>query len=173
MRSVKFPRRYVHNYGRGREPMRRLSGHAEAVCDAPTAEVFELLRALEGYPSWAVGLVRRVEVLERDRAGAPTRALATLRVAIGPLPMSLELTVALSAEPCDRVTLRRLPNDPHDDETFVAMWQIDQRRPSATTIRLEIEAGLDIPRLVPLGDTGDRLARELVEAAAAAAEAAS
>src|SRR5438270_5777432 len=148
--------------------MRSISGRAERVCDAPAETVFELLRAVEGYPSWASGIARRIVVLERDREGSAIKLLATLRVQVGPLPMGLELTIAVSAEPADRVTLTRLPNDPGDDETFVAVWRIDRGQRSETTIRLEIEAGLDVPRLVPLGDLGDRLAGELVDAAIAA-----
>ena len=148
--------------------MKRLTGHAEGVCRADAAAVVRLLRAVDQYPSWHPEVVRRVAVLERDAAGAPQMFETTLRVPVGPLPMDVDLTLALDAERPDRVTLTRLANDPGDTETFVADWRLEQRRPAETGLRLDLDADLDVPRLVPLGDVGDRLARGFVDAAAAA-----
>jgi hypothetical protein len=113
-------------------------------------------------------VVRRVVVIERDAAGHPRMLEATLRVAVGPLSLDVDLALALDAKRSDRVTLTRLPNDPDDRETFVADWRLEQRGPDETAIRLDLQGDLDVPRLVPLGDAGDRLARGFVDAAAAA-----
>lgn len=147
--------------------MKRLSGHAESVCDASVASVFELLRAVDRYPSWHGEVVRRVAVHERDREGYPATVDASLRVPIGPVRHDLELALAVGAEPPYRLTLTRLQNDPEDQEAFVAVWRLDQDR--GTAIRLSIEAELELPRLLPLGDLGDKLATGFVHAAAAAA----
>jgi hypothetical protein len=148
--------------------MKRLTGHAERVCRVDRAAAAALLRTVDQYPSWHPEVVRRVAVLERDAAGAPRMFEATLRVPVGPLATDVELTLALAAEGLGRVTLTRLPNDSADAETFVADWRLEQRGAAETAVRLELEAELDVPRLVPLGDVGDRLARGFVEAAAAA-----
>jgi hypothetical protein len=148
--------------------MKRLVGHAEGVCRASGDAVARLLRAVDQYPSWHSDVVRRVVVLERDAAGAPRMLEATLRVPVGPISVAVDLTLALGAERPDRVTLTRLPNDSEDRETFVADWRLEQRGPEETGIRLDVEGELDVPRLVPLGDVGDRLARGFVDAAAAA-----
>lgn len=151
--------------------MKRLSGQAEGVSHASASDVAHLLRAVDEYPSWGTDLVREVVVLERDDAGYPQTLQATLRVPIGPIPMSFHLTLAVSAELPDCVKLTRLPNDPDDEETFVALWRLDENQTPGTTIRLDIEADLDVPRFVPIGDIGDKLAKGFLDAAAAAADA--
>jgi hypothetical protein len=148
--------------------MKRLSGHAEGICRASGTATVRLLRAVDQYPSWHYEVVRRVVVIERDVAGVPRMLETTLRFPVGPISVEAELTLALGAERPDRVTLTRLPNDPHDRETFVADWQLEPRGPEQTAIRLDLEADADVPRLVPLGDVGERLAQGFVDAAVAA-----
>jgi hypothetical protein len=131
----------------------------------------QVLRAVDRYPSWHGGFVRRVVVRERDEAGYPSIVEAMLRVAIGPIAGNVELALAVIAECPDRVELTRLPNDSEDEETFVAVWHIEDNHRRGTTIRLDIEADLDVPRLVPMGDLGNKLARGFVDAAATAGDA--
>ncbi len=148
--------------------MKRLFGHADGICRASAAATVRLLRAVDQYPSWHYEVVRRVVVIERDAAGHPRMLEATLRVPVGPISVDIDLALALDAELPDRVTLRRLPNDPDDRETFLADWRLEPREPEETEIRLDVVGDLDVPRLVPIGDVGDRLAKGFVEAAAAA-----
>jgi hypothetical protein len=148
--------------------MKRLRGNAEGVCRADRAAVAGLLRTVDQYPSWHPDVVLRVAVLERDAAGGPRMFEATLRVPVGPISMDIDLTLALGTDHRDRVTLTRLPNDSEDTETFVADWWLEQRRPAETAIRLDLEGDIDVPRVVPLGDVGDRLALGFVDAAVAA-----
>ena len=68
------------------------------------------------------------------------------------------------------MTLTRLPNEPDDPERFVARWYLDRAEPAGTSVRLELEAELDLPRLVPVGDIANNLASAFVQAAIAAAE---
>ena len=150
--------------------MRSISGRAEGVCRASVPAVAELLCALEGYPRWHQEGVRTIAVLERDAAGRPVTVDATLRVAVGPISRDVELRLAVRSPEASRVTLARLPNDPDDPESFVARWRLDSAGPAGTTIRLELEAELELPRLLPLGDLANNLARAFVEAAIAAAE---
>jgi hypothetical protein len=148
--------------------MKRLSGHAEGVCRASAVATGRLLRAVDQYPSWHYEVVRRAVVIERDAAGHPRMLEATLRLPVGPISMETELALALDAGRPDRVTLTRLPNDPDDKETFVADWRLEPRGPGETGIRLDLEADADVPRLVPLGDVGEKLAKGFVDAAIAA-----
>jgi hypothetical protein len=147
--------------------MRRLSGHAEATCDSSASSLAQLLLAVDRYPSWHSEVVRKVVARCRDDAGRLETIDVTLRVAIGPVHHDLELTLAISAALPDRITLTRLPNEPGDPETFVAVWRLDDGR--RTTIGLDVEAKLDLPRLVPLAGIGDRLAQGFVDAAVARA----
>jgi hypothetical protein len=148
--------------------MKRLSGHAKGISRASGAAAAQLLRTVDQYPSWHPEVVRRVAVLERDAAGHPRMLEATLRVPVGPISLDVDLALALETDHPDRVTLRRLPNDPDDRETFLADWRLESRGPEETEIRLDVVGDLDVPRLVPIGDVGDRLAKGFVQAAAAA-----
>ena len=147
--------------------MRRLKGHGGAACDASAASLAELLVAVDRYPTWHGDVVRTVAVRSRDQGGLPDTVDATLRVAIGPVHHDLELTLRISSAPVNRITLTRLPNDPGDPETFVAVWRLDEGH--QTMISLDVEAELDVPRLVPLGRIGDALAQGFVDAAVARA----
>lgn len=95
---------------------------------------------------------------------------ATLRVAVGPIARDVELTLAVSAPDANRVILMRLPNEPDDPERFVATWYLDRAEPEGTSVRLELEAKLDLPRLVPVRELAGNLASAFVQAAIVAAE---
>ena len=149
--------------------MRRLSVHAHAASYASASSLAQLLVAVDRYPSWHGDVVRKVVVRTRDEAGRPETVDVTLRVGIGPVHHDLELTLAICATLPTRITLTRLPNEAGDPETFVAAWRLDED--PRTTISLEVEAEVDVPRLVPLGGIGDRLAQGFVDAAIARAAA--
>lgn len=124
--------------------------------------------AVERYPSWHPGVVRKVEVLERDGNGKPTMARGVLHVAVGPLVKDFDLRLAVTLEDPRTVKLRRIPNDAADLERFNVTWRLEPEQGAArerTRIRLEIQASLSVPRLVPLTGVGDRLAEGFVSAA--------
>jgi hypothetical protein len=150
--------------------MKSISGRAEGACRASVPAVAELLRAVDRYSEWHPEGVRRIVVLERDGAGDPVILEVTLRAAIGPIARDVELRLEVSAAQANRVTLTRLPNEPEDPERFVATWHLDRAGTAETTIRLELEADLDLPRLAPVGELANNLARAFVAAAITAIE---
>jgi hypothetical protein len=125
-----------------------------------------LLGAVDHYPRWYPDAAKRVAVLERDSGGRPIRVEATIHVARGPLVKDFELTLAVDVDPGRSVTLTRLLNEPSDPEEFVVTWRFEGFKESdRTQIHLELDAKLDVPRLVPLGDLGDAVAAGFVAAA--------
>src|SRR5689334_3289962 len=94
--------------------MKRLDGSAAVEVGSSPAECVTLLAAVQGYPAWYPEVVRRVEVVESDRAGQATRARATLHVAHGPLVRDFNLLLAIATKPAGTITLARVPHDPAD-----------------------------------------------------------
>jgi hypothetical protein len=105
-----------------------------------------------------------VSVLERDGNGLATQVRATLRVALGPLKDDYELVIAVARPADNGVVLERLPNDPSDHELFQVSWWFAAADDERTTIRLEIDGQLDVPRFLPLHGIGDKLASGFVQA---------
>lgn len=149
--------------------LKHLQGAAEARTTATVAGCVDLVTPLEEYPSWYPDVVRRVSVLRRGSDGVATEADVTLRIAIGPLKSDYELRIAVRGRREHEVILERLPYDESDREQFRVTWRFNPLD-GFTEIRLQIEARLDVPRLVPLGGLGDRLAAGFVEAACKALE---
>jgi ribosome-associated toxin RatA of RatAB toxin-antitoxin module len=147
--------------------MKELSGTATTFVPAPVQECFELLEALDGYPAWYPDVVKEGAVVARDDEGRPTRARAKLHVSVGPLVRDFDLLLAVEADRPSLVRLSRIRHDESDLEEFQVTWHLDQQN-GGTRIRLELDAHLSVPRLLPLGGLGDSLAQGFVEAAARA-----
>ena len=60
--------------------MKRLQGSAASTVAAPIEACFELLEAVDGYPTWYPEVVREVEVIERGDGGRASKARTTLHV---------------------------------------------------------------------------------------------
>jgi ribosome-associated toxin RatA of RatAB toxin-antitoxin module len=146
--------------------MKELHGTASAAVGVPGDRCFALLADVEGYPRWYPDVVRDVQVLERDGPGQPTKVRTTLHVAQGRLARDFTLTMAVTAQRPSLVKLTRVPNEPSDEERFEVAWHLDSS--AETRIRLELDANLSVPRLLPLGGIGDSIAHGFVAAAARA-----
>ena len=146
--------------------MRELSADASTTVAATPEACTELLAAVDRYPSWYPEVVRDAEVVERGSGGAPARARATVHLALGPIDRDFELPVEVVVEPGKRVTLTRVPHEPSDEERFELAWRVAGGPP--TRLSLELSANLDVPRLLPLGGVGERLAQGFVGAASRA-----
>jgi len=142
--------------------MRELHGTASEVARAPLEACLGLVAAIDGYPSWHPDGVRRVEVLERDDAGQPTRVLAVLHVAVAGFDRDFRLTMDVEVDPGGRVALRKVKTDP-EDPPFDVTWNLSEQ--DGTMIELELDTTLPVPRLMPLGGVGDSIARSFVTAA--------
>jgi hypothetical protein len=142
--------------------MRELHGTASETAPAPLDACLALLAAIDAYPDWYPDGVREVEVLERNRAGQPTRVLTVLHVAVAGFDRDFHLTMNVEVDPRGRVVLSKVKVDPSDPPFDVA-WKLSES--DGTLIELEIDTALPVPRLVPLGGVGDSIARSFVSAA--------
>lgn len=143
--------------------MKELSGSAAATVESEPESCFELVAAIDRYPSWFPETVRHVDVLERDAEGRPARARMTVHVAVGPLVRDFDLPMEVSYQDRQQVRLSRIPHEPSDPERFEVVWHLGDEQPPR--LGLELGATLDVPRLVPVGGIGDRLAQDFVDAA--------
>jgi hypothetical protein len=144
--------------------MKQLTGSAQLDVEASIEACFALLSDVEGYPGWHPDVVREVTPLTRDADGRPERVRTTLHVARGPLVRDFHLTLAVERHP-GAITLARVPHEPTDREEFRVSWRLAPSGPR-TSISLELNANLPVPRLVPLTGVGDALAAGFVAAAA-------
>jgi hypothetical protein len=146
--------------------MKELHGAARANVAASLERCFELLQAVERYPSWYPEVVKAVEVVERDGEGRPGKARVVLHMSYGPLVKDFRLLMAVHLERLRVVRLTRLPHEPPDPEQFEVTWRL--RDGPGTRIELELNASLSVPRFLPVGGVGDGLANGFVAAAARA-----
>ena len=143
--------------------MKELRGSASGVTAAPVDECVRFFRAVDRYPAWHPEVVRKVDVLERDGDGEPTKAEAALHVAVGPLVKDFHLVLAVTLPDPLTVRLKRVPNHPGDEERFEVTWRLEEG--TQTRIRLQVEASLSVPRFLPVGGIGDGLAEGFVSSA--------
>jgi ribosome-associated toxin RatA of RatAB toxin-antitoxin module len=141
--------------------MKELRGVAEALVPAPLAQCLALVEAVDEYPVWYPEVVRAVEVLERDARGVPSRAQTKLHVSAGPLTKDFDLLMAVTVEPPDTVKLAKVDGTAKFDVT----WRLHDGQ--STRIELELDASLDVPRFLPIGDVGNSVAQGFVSAASA------
>lgn len=146
--------------------MKELHGSAATTVAASAEQCLALLEAVDGYPTWYPEVVRHAEVLERDDQGHPTVAQAKLHVSAGPLVRDFSLRLAVGREPPGTVRLERIPHDRSDPEEFRVTWHVEDG--AQARIRLDLDANLSVPRLLPLGGIGESLAQGFVDAAARA-----
>ncbi len=147
--------------------MKELHGTAGAAVPASPERCLALLADVESYSSWYPEVVRRVEVLERANDGRAQQAHANLHVPNVPLIGDLQLLVSVEIGAPDVVRLTRLAHGPEDPERFVVTWRLREVR-DGTEIEVALDATLSVPRLVPLGGIGDRIASGFLAAAARA-----
>jgi hypothetical protein len=123
--------------------------HAEV--SAPPERCLAVLADVGAYPSWS-SLIAAAEVLDGGRV--------LLRVEL--LGQSLEMRCELEVGEGHAV-LRRVPNDPDDEERFVAAWTV---RPAGAGVEVElrVEAAIDVPGAARLlrGRIERRLADDLL-----------
>jgi hypothetical protein len=146
--------------------MKELTGSASAAVEASVAECIKFLRDVDRYPAWHPGVVRRVEVLERDGGDQATRARSELHVAVGPLVKDFNIILAITEPDQATVKLSRVPHHSGDEERFEVVWRV--REAGRTRLDLQLAASLPIPRFLPVSGIGDNLANGFVANAAKA-----
>jgi Polyketide cyclase / dehydrase and lipid transport len=148
--------------------MKTLQASASASVAAAPEQCTAFLAAVDGYPRWHPELIRGAETIERTADGTPSRARATIHLALGPLVRDFEMLLAIGVVPGRGVTLTRVPHDPSDPERFELRWRVEPGPP--TRLALELAATVDVPRLLPVGALGQQLAQGFVDAASRALE---
>jgi len=143
--------------------MKDLAGSAETTVDATPEACFELAAAVERYPSWNGEVIREVELLAADSDGRPTRVRTVVHVAAGPITRDFRLVMDVEYSDHDAVCLSRVTDKPSGPEKFEVVWRISAGPP--TRLAIELSATLEVPRLVPLGGVGDRVAQGFADAA--------
>jgi ribosome-associated toxin RatA of RatAB toxin-antitoxin module len=141
--------------------MKELRGSAATLVPAPLAQCLALVEAVDGYPAWYPEVVRAVDVLERDARGLPSRAQTKLHVSAGPMTKDFDLLMAVTVEPPATVKLTKVGGN----AKFDVIWRLTDGE--NTRIELQLDANLDVPRFVPLGDVGNSVAQGFVSAASA------
>lgn len=145
--------------------MKDLNATAAGEAAAPIDTCFDRLADVEGYSSWHPAGVKRAQVLERDADGAPTKISTTFILQRLQRDFTLEMAVGL--ERPRLIELRRLPKKPGDPEQVILTWRLTERGADRTSITLELNAKLDLPRFLPIGGVGETIARGFVDAAVA------
>ncbi len=128
---------------------------------ASPAQCLALVEAVDGYPDWYPEVVRSVEVLERDARGLPTRAQTKLHVSVGPMTKDFDVLMAVTTEPPGTVKLAKVGGA----AKFDVVWRLSDGE--STRLALELDASLDVPRFLPLGDVGNSVAQGFISAASA------
>jgi hypothetical protein len=143
--------------------VKELAGSAETTVAATTEAAFALVAAVARYPAWHGDEVREVDVLAAGADGRPTRVRALLHVSVGPVAWDFDLVMDVNFREGEEVSLTRAREAASESERFDVVWRVKAGPP--THLAIELTATLDVPRLVPVGGVGDRLAQEFVEAA--------
>lgn len=143
--------------------MKQLSGAAGSDVAVAPERAYAVLADVERYRAWYPEVIRTVEVLERGPAGEV--ALAEVTLSAPGLPIGdLEARLRVERHPDRAVALVRVPDGPRDEERFAVRWSIESAG-AGVRVELRLEAVLPVPRLVPLGGVGDRIAAGFLRAA--------
>jgi ribosome-associated toxin RatA of RatAB toxin-antitoxin module len=149
--------------------MKDVSGCASGTVRASGRQCFDLLIAVDEYPSWIGEYVREVHVLERDSRGHPIRARASVHVAQSPFGKDFEVELAVLPEIPGTVRLSRIATNEDDEDRLELVWHVE--RGPAATVTLEFAARISLlPTWLPVGSAGDAIAVAALDAALGALE---
>jgi ribosome-associated toxin RatA of RatAB toxin-antitoxin module len=141
-----------------------LQGRATADLAVALEDCFELVAAIDLYPTW-FDVVREVEVLERDDDGRALTARVELHIPQSPFGTDFELVMAVETEPPVAVVLTKIPDGPDDHERAQLSWRMQDGQ--ATLVEFEFDAAVSfLPAFLPLGGIGDVVARVILDEAA-------
>jgi hypothetical protein len=139
--------------------VKELRGSGSTPVSASPEQCIALLAAVDRYPTWYPEAIREVEVLDRGDDGLPRRARTTVHLAVGPLANDFHFEVSVDVSP-PFVVISRLPSSGPDPERLEVRWEVHHGN-----VRVEVEARLSVPRMVPVGGAGDSVAQGFAEAA--------
>jgi len=143
--------------------MKELHGAAQASVDVAIEDCVALLAAVEDYPSWYPDVVTDVTVVEFGDDGSPLTAETRLHLSYGPVSRDIELLLALRVRAPNMVELKHVPRGSSSGASFDATWRLAGG--TRTSLELELDATMPLPRLVPTGGVGDQFAAGFMQAA--------
>ncbi len=143
--------------------MKHLHGAAQAGVAVPIEDCFSLLAALEAYPSWYEEVVREVQVVETGDDGLPLRAETKLHLSYGPVSRDIDLLLAVRVSEPSLVHLAHVSRGPSSGASFDVTWRLQDR--DGTSLEVELDANMPVPRIVPTGGAGDSFAVGFMNAA--------
>lgn len=143
--------------------MKDVHGSASAPVGETPEDCITLLAAVDRYPDWCPEMIREVDVLDRGGDGVPLRARTAVHVALGPVAHNFHFEIRVVVERGSGVTVSRIPDHASDPERLELSWRVAPGR-----LQVELSARLEVPRFLPVGGLGERMAQEFVEAASRA-----
>lgn len=145
--------------------MKELSATATGQTEAPLERCFELVAAVDRYPSWYPKTVTGAAVTERDGDGLPTKAHVDLHVHHGFVIRDFHIDVDVVTKQLEAVSLSRIPHKPGDRERLSVAWALSGGE--RTTIEVAMHANLSIPGFLPVGGLAESVAQGFLDAALA------
>jgi hypothetical protein len=115
---------------------------------AAPARCLEVLGDVEAYPRWS-SLITKVERLDGGK----------LVVAAHVLGLAVRMTCIVDLAP-DRAVMRRVPNEPGDEESYVATWTV---RPEGAGSEVELHVVANLAAPGPASIVRGRVQRALVD----------
>lgn len=129
--------------------MIRIDGTASADVAASPERCMEILADVAAYPRWS-SLIDSAEAIGDG----------TVLLRAGLMGVTFAMRCELDVEP-GRAVLRRVPNDPADEERYQAGWLVAPREGGGAAVQLHVVAALDAPG--PASLLRGRVQRRLVD----------
>jgi ribosome-associated toxin RatA of RatAB toxin-antitoxin module len=143
--------------------MKQLSATASATTPATLERCFELVSAIDQYPTWYPAGVTAAQVTERDAEGQPTRAHVELHVAHGILVRDFSLNVVVLTRRLESVKIERIRSRVDDSQEFAVAWALAGGEQIQIAVRMH--ANLSIPGFLPVGGVAESVANGFLKAA--------
>lgn len=147
--------------------MKEITATAAGVTEKAIDRCYEHLLDVERYPDWYPDGAKRVEVLERDADGVPTRIDAVLAAVAGPLRKEFDVRLAIEPQRPTVIALARVADDRGDHELLTITWLLRDTGVSGTEINVELGARLDVPMFLPIDPIAREVANGFLQAALA------
>lgn len=145
--------------------MKELTASATGSSDKPIEHCYAHLLDVEHYPQWYPDGVKRVEVLERDGEGVPTKVDAVLAAVAGPLRKEFNVRLAVEPERPTLIALARVADDRGDHEMLTITWLLRDLGEQGTELNIELGARLDVPLFLPIDPVAREVANGFLQAA--------
>ena len=145
--------------------MKELVATATGSSPKPIEHCYAHLLDVERYPQWYPDGAKKVEVLERDSAGAALKVDAVLAAVAGPLRKDFPVRLMVEQDRPSRIALARVADDRGDHEALTIAWALRALGDAETEITVELGAVLDVPPFLPIDPVAREVANGFLQAA--------